>query len=82
MVKILVSRMKDLSVKEYLGIQRAMKISVEEDSRRGLQKRACLGLGVATRSRVLVLVFVNWNLYKKNLCGFSSQRVRGFGLGS
>ena len=30
------------------------------------------------RSRVIVLVFVNWNLYKKNLCGFSSQRMRGF----
>jgi len=43
---------------------------------------SCLGLGVANRSRVMVLVFVNWNLYKQNLCGFSSQRVRGFGLGS
>jgi len=29
----------------------------------------------------MVLAFVNWNLYKKNLCVFSSQRVRGFGPG-
>jgi len=42
----------------------------------------CLGLGEANRSRVLVLVFFNWNLYKKrNFFGFSSQRVRGFGPG-
>ena len=38
----------------------------------------CLEQVVANRSRVLVLVFVNWNLYKMNLCRFSSQRVRGF----
>ena len=31
------------------------------------------------RSRVVVLVFINWNLYKQNLCKFSSQRVRGLG---
>jgi len=35
-----------------------------------MEEDLCLGLGEATRSRVLVLVFVNWNLYKKNLCGF------------
>ena len=33
------------------------------------------------RLRVMVLVFVNWNLYKKNLCDFSSQTVRGSGPG-
>ena len=34
----------------------------------------CLGLGVANRSRVLVLVFINLSLYKKNnFFGFSSQ---------
>jgi len=42
----------------------------------------CLGLGEANRLRVLVLVFVNCNLYKKkNLFGFFFQRERGFGPG-
>lgn len=45
------------------------------------KRRQCPGLGVAIRSRVLVLVFANWNHYKKNLFGFSSQRMRGFGPG-
>jgi len=48
---------------------------------KSMKEDLCLGLGEATRSRVLVLVFVNWNLYKNDLCRFSSQRVRGFGLG-
>ena len=46
-----------------------------------MEEEICLGLGEDTRSMVLVLVFVNWNLYKNNLCGFSSQKVRGFGPG-
>ena len=58
---------------------------MEEESRRGKEKRIdcqenlCLGIGVENKSRVMVLVFVNWNLYKNNWCWFSSQRVRGFG---
>ena len=33
-----------------------------------------LGIWVESRSRVLVLVFINWSLYKKNnLVGFSSE---------
>ena len=60
------------------------KISVKgRPKRKGIKEGGwlCLGLGVATRSRVLVLVFINWNLYKKNWFEFSSQRVRGFGPG-
>ncbi len=46
-----------------------------------MEEDSCLGIGVANRLGVLVFVFVNWNSYKKNFCGFSSQRVRGYGPG-
>ena len=56
-------------------------VEVEDETRQRKEQRGdyhqgnlCLGLGVENMSRVLVLVFVNWNLYKKkNLFWFSSQ---------
>ena len=57
-------------------LRRSKKKRIREDS----QEHYCLGPGTDNRSRILVLVFINWNLYKKkNVFGFSYQRVRGFG---
>ena len=44
------------------------------------KRTSVLVLEWPNRSRVMVLVFVNWKLYKKNLSGIP-QRVRGFSPG-
>lgn len=72
--------MKQLKLKRSREEGESRRLAIVDSRKDFIKGALCLSLGVEDRLRILVLVFVNWNLYKKkNFFGFSSQSVKGSG---